>query len=108
MKKLELYYVYDTIGDCAITGPIPVANQLVACIGFRDSFIKKSDSPYNYKALKLIKFGVLDVDSNGNLSISETFKVKNEINGSEIMDLIAAEMQARGVDDNLVDETTEE
>lgn len=104
MKKLQLFYVFDTIGNSAITGLIPMVNDLVAWVSFRDNFIQKKDSPYNYKALELVKFGTVEMDSNGELTCSPQ---KNEVirySGKDIMALISAELKERGIDDNLIDE----
>ena len=104
MKTLKLFYVYDTIGGCAITNMIPMSNDLVAWVSFRDNFIQKKDSPYNYKALELVKFGEVNVDYNGEFKCCENVRDVVRYSGKEIMDLIQNELAARGIDDNLIDE----
>ena len=104
MKKLNLYYVFDTIGNCAITNVIPLVNDLVAWVSFRDNFIQKKDSPYNYKALELVKFGELNIDSNGEMYCDSKQREVVRYPGKDIISLISAEMAARGIDDNLIDE----
>lgn len=43
MRTVNLYYVYDNINELAITSLIPAANDLVAAIGFRDSYITNEE-----------------------------------------------------------------
>lgn len=109
MKKLGLYQVYDNVAGECITGIIPATNNLTAALGFRNAYIKEKDpvkNPYQYKALELRKVAVLDLDDNG--------LVKNVMNdtwskeGGSIMNFISEEMQARGVDDFIVDDDVEE
>ena len=104
MKKLQLFYVFDTIGNSAITGPIPMVNDLVAWVSFRDNFIQKKESPYNYKALELVKFGTLEEDSNGELKCSPEQREVIRYSGKDIMSLISAELKERGIDDQFIDE----
>lgn len=107
MKRLELYYVFDAVGNCAITSVIPVSNALTAALGFRDSYIKNEKSPYNYKGLRLIHCGNLDVDENGNMFISEDQSRHDVIAGKDIMTFISAEMAALGIDDAFVEDEVE-
>lgn len=105
MKKLELFYVFDTINECAVTGVIPVNNLLTAALGFRDSYIKNKKSPYNYQQLELVNFGWLDVDVNtGELHQGCNVVAETRLPGKEVMDYIANELKARGIDDNFDDE----
>lgn len=105
MKKLNLYYVYDNIGSCAITGLIPCANDLTAAIGFRDSYINtEKPSPYNYKALELRCIGEVSVDSDGCFKFGDSFEPNSKILGKDIITFISDELKNRGIDDNFVDE----
>lgn len=107
MRKLQLFYVFDTIGNSAITGPIPLVNDMVAWVSFRDNFINKKDSPYNYKALELVKFGTIEEDSNGELKVSPNQFERIRYSGKEIISLISADLKERGIEDNLIDEENE-
>ena len=104
MKTLKLFYVYDTIGGCAVTNMIPMSNDLVAWVSFRDNFIQKKESPYNYKALELVKFGEVNVDSNGEFTCCNDVRDIVRYSGKDIMTLIQEELSARGIEDNLIDE----
>lgn len=110
MKKLELFYVYDTINECAITSVIPVNNLFTAALGFRDTYIKNKKSPYNYQQLELVNFGWLSVDVNtGELSQPDDVKwEETRLPGKEIMDYIANELKVRGIDDNFDEEEATE
>ena len=102
MRNINLYYVFDTINETAVTGIIPVNNHLTAALGFRDSYIKNKKSPYNYQQLLLRQFGTVDVNENG-----EYGNVQNdcwEIPGKEIMEFISSELKARGIDDTFDEE----
>lgn len=102
MKKINLYYVYDTINETAVTGIIPINNHLTAAIGFRDSYIKNKKSPYNYQQLLLRQFATVELNENG-----EYGNVKNDgwqIPGKEIVDFILDELKARGIDDTFDEE----
>lgn len=97
MKKINLYYVYDTINETAVTSVIPISNHLTAAIGFRDSYIKNKKSPYNYQQLILRQFATLDVNQDG-----EFGNVKNEgweLPGKDVMVFITSELKERGIDD---------
>lgn len=102
MKTLNLYYVFDKIGQTQIAGPIPAANDFVAALGFRDTFIKNKKGPYNFKALQLVRFGTINVDENGCFSIPE--QSKSTIEGAEVMDFINEKCNEYGIDDDLVDD----
>lgn len=106
MKKLNLYYVYDNVGETCIAGPIPAANDLVAAIGFRDAYINgKNKLPYNYTALDLVRFARFKVDEDGCMEMScepQDTCIKR-IQGSEIMDFIKLESEQLGLKDNLLD-----
>lgn len=105
MKKLNLYYVYDTINEIAVTGIIPLDNHLTAALGFRDSYIKNKKSPYNYQQLMLKMFATVEINQDG-----EYGNVKNDgwiLPGKEIMDYIASELKARGIDDVFDEEEIE-
>lgn len=105
MKKLELFYVFDTINECAVTGVIPVNNLLTAALGFRDTYIKNKKSPYNYQQLVLVNFGYLDVDANtGELYQPGKSGTVSKLPGKEIMEYIATELKARGIDDDFDEE----
>lgn len=105
---MGLYYVYDNVGETVIAGPIPAANDLVAAIGFRDSFIKNKDKriPYSYKSLDLVRFATFDVDEDGCMTVSEKNIVRRII-GGEIMDFIRDESLKLGIDDEFVEEEKE-
>lgn len=105
MKKLNLYYVYDNVGDMTIAGPVPAANDLVALIGFRDSYIKNPKLPYSYKSLDLVRFAQVEVNENGRLSMAE--KSDNDVctfKGAEVMGTISVLSAELGIDDDLLDE----
>lgn len=109
MKTLKMYYVYDNLNECVITPPIPCPNSLVAAIGFRDAYIKK-DSKYNYTALDLVQFACFDVDEDGCMMVSSR-KDYNEIiriQGKDILNFIKEESQKLGIDDNFVENISEE
>lgn len=107
MKTLNLYYVYDTINETSVTGPIPVNNHLTAAIGFRDSYIKNKKSPYNYQQLQLVYFGFLNVDENGEFSINTQSVEIKRLSGKEVMEYISSELKARGIDDLFDEEEVE-
>lgn len=97
MKNLNLYYVYDTINETSVTGIIPVNNHLTAALGFRDSYIKNKKSPYNYQQLEIKQFATVEINQDG-----EFGNVKNDgwvLPGKEVMNYIASELKARGIDD---------
>lgn len=107
MRSLGLYYVYDNINECAITQIIPAANDLVAAIGFRDSFIKCKDKR-PYTAYDLVRFGTVEVDEDGQFFIENTdIKIKR-YTGREIMDFIRSEYQKLDIDDDMLDDNQEE
>lgn len=109
MKKLNLYQVFDNVGQSTITSIIPASNDLTAALGFRNAYIQEKNpqkNPYKYKALDLKKVAELEVDESG-LVIS-CLPAKWTIAGSEIMNFIQSEMQRLGVDDFLLDEENEE
>lgn len=108
MRSLGLYYVYDNINECAITQIIPAANDLVAAIGFRDSFIKcKEKRPYT--AYDLVRFGTVEVDEDGQFIIPpQTVQNTKRILGREIMDYIKVEYQKLDIDDEMLDDEKEE
>lgn len=109
MKKLGMYYVYDTIGQCAITGLIPCANDLVAAIGFRDAYIKpQQPTPYNYNALELRCIGDVNVDSDGCFKFGDSYEPNWKLSGKDLMSWISDELANRGIDDNLLDEEIKE
>lgn len=101
MKTLNLYYVFDKIGNCQIAGPMPADNDFIAALGFRDSFIKNKKTPYSYKALQLVKFGTINVDENGCFSIPQ--QSNSRIEGAEIMNFINEKCLEYGIDDDLPD-----
>lgn len=108
MKKLNLYYVYDNVGETVITDIIPAPNDLVALIGFRDHFIKSPNQkmPYNYKALDLVRFARLNVDEDGCLSIS-TLPSDTEIKriiGADVMSQIELMSEELGIKDDILDD----
>lgn len=108
MKKLELFYVYDTINECAITSVIPQNNLLTAALGFRDAYIKNKKSPYNYQQLELVNFGWLDVDVNtGELHQGCNVTAETRLSGKEVMNYIADELKKRGIDDVFDEEEVE-
>lgn len=105
MRKINLYYVYDTINETSITGIIPVNNHLTAALGFRDSYIKNKKNMINYQQLELRQFGVVEVNENG-----EFGNIKNEgyvLPGKEVMEFISGEMKSRGIDDVFDEEEVE-
>lgn len=109
MKKLNLYYVYDNVGETVITDIIPAPNDLVALIGFRDHFIKNPNQkmPYNYKALDLVRFAKLNIDEDGCFTIS-TLPPDTEIKrviGSEVMSQIELMSEELGIKDDILDDT---
>lgn len=107
MRSLGLYYVYDNINECAITQIIPAANDLVAALGFRDSFIKcKEKRPYT--AYDLVRFGTVDVNEDGQFFISETESKITRYTGREIMDYIKNEYQKLDIDDDMLEDKMEE
>lgn len=108
MKKMELYQVYDNVGQSTITGVIPANNRLTACLGFRNAYILNKDpqkNPYQYKALTLIKVANLELDDDG-LVVNVT-SAEWKISGGDVMKFIQAEMAARGVDDFILDDDEE-
>lgn len=108
MKKLNMYYVYDHVGETVIAGPIPAANDLVALIGFRDAYIKErpKNMPYNHTALELVRFATYNIDSKGCFYLAESEKVTYY--GKEVMQKISEMCTEIGVDDPLVEEPKEE
>ena len=105
MKTLNLYYVFDNVGGEQIAGPIPAANDFIAALGFRDSFIKQKKSPYSFKALSLVQFGTVNVDENGCFSIPE--QSKKEIKGTDIMAFIAEKCAEYGIEDDILEDNEE-
>lgn len=106
MRSLGLYYIYDNINECAITNIIPAANDLVAAIGFRDSFIKcKEKKPYT--AYDLVRFGTINVDEDGQFFIGEKQSKIIRFNGREIMNYIKVEYQKLEIDDDMLDDKQE-
>lgn len=111
MKDLKLYYVYDNVGECVISGPIPAANDLVALIGFRDTYIKKPDAkmPYSYKALDLVRFARVKVGQDGEMWIEpddESTKVVR-FEGPKVIDTINEMSVELGINDDLPDDIQE-
>lgn len=106
MRSLGLYYVYDNINECAITNIIPAANDLVAAIGFRDSFIKCKDKK-PYTAYDLVRFGTVNVDEDGQFFIAETQSEIIRYIGREIMNYIKVEYQKLEIDDDMLDDKQE-
>ena len=109
MKKLNLYQVYDNVGQEVITNVIPSASDLTAALGFRNSYILEKDkrkNPYQYKALDLKKVAEMEIDESG--LVVSCQPAKWTITGGMVMDFIQAEMKELGVDDFLLDEETEE
>lgn len=104
MKTINLYYIYDKVGETAISGIIPVTNDLTAAIGFRDAYIKNPKTSINYKQLELVHFGFVYVDENGQFTISAETVEKRRIPGNEIMNVISDGMHELGIDDDFVDE----
>ena len=107
MKTLGLYYVYDNLGETVITPPIPCANDLVAAIGFRDTYMKK-DSKYNYKALDLVCFGRVFIDEDGCMKMDPDLMKETRWLGAEILSFIANKSAELGIDDSFVEEEKEE
>lgn len=100
MKTISLYQVFDNVGQTMITQPIPCANNLVAALGFYNSYIKEKDktkNPYQYKALDLVRVASFEVDDIGTWSKPTTFEW--ECSGADIKQFISSEMASRGVDD---------
>lgn len=111
MRDLGLYYVYDNINEIAITQIIPAANDLVAAIGFRDSFINNEEYKKrgNYKALDLVRFATVDVSEDGEFFLNSDNIKFDEIKrfpGVEVMDFIKDKMIELGIDDNVVEENS--
>lgn len=109
MKNLGLYQVWDSIGETAITGIIPAANNLVAALGFMNSYIKEKDpmkNPYNFKTLQLYRVAILDMDDDGFVADANSDTWYCE--GKDIVKFIQDEMAARGVDDFILDDDKEE
>lgn len=106
MKTINLYYVFDKVGQTQVAGPLPAANDFVAALGFRDNFIKNKKTLYSYKALQLVKFGTINVDENGCFSIPE--QSSSRIEGAEIMNFISEKCLEYGIDDELPDDVKEE
>lgn len=109
MKKLNLYQVFDNIGQSAITSIIPTVNDLTAALGFRNSYIQEKNpqkNPYQYKALDLKKVAELEVDESG--IVVSCLPAKWTIAGNEVMNFIQQEMQRLGVDDFILDDEKEE
>ena len=112
MRDLGLYYVYDNINEIAITQIIPAANDLVAAIGFRDSFIDNEEYKKrgNYKALDLVRFAIVDVSEDGEFFLNSEnirFDEIKRFTGGQIMDFIKSKMMELGIDDNIVDDLKE-
>lgn len=108
MKKLNLYQVFDNVGQSAITSIIPAVNDLTAALGFRNAYIqeKPAENPYQYKALDLKKVAELEVDESG--IVVSCIPAKWTIAGNEVMNFIQTEMQNLGVDDFILDNEKEE
>lgn len=109
MKKLNLYQVYDNVGQSTITSIIPAVNDLTACLGFRNAYIQEKNpqkNPYQYKALDLKKVAELEVDESG--LVVSCLPAKWNIAGSEVIQFIQEEMQRLGVDDFILDDDDEE
>lgn len=109
MKKLNLYQVYDNVGQSAITSIIPAVNDLTAALGFRNAYIQEKNpqkNPYQYKALDLKKVAELEVDESG--IVVSCIPAKWTIAGNEVMNFIQQEMQRLGVDDFILDDEKEE
>lgn len=107
MKTLNLYYVYDTINETAVTGIIPVNNNLTAALGFRDSYIKNKKSPYNYQQLQLVHFGFVEVDENGCFTMPTQVCAPWVLPGKEVIGYITSELKDRGIDDIFDEEEAE-
>lgn len=100
MKSISLYQVYDNVGQTMITQPIPCANNLVAAIGFYNSYIQEKDktkNPFKYQALDLIRVASFEVDDIGTWSKPTTYEWS--CSGSDIKNFISSEMASLGVDD---------
>lgn len=100
MKTISLYQVYDNVGQTMITQPIPCANNLVAALGFYNSYILEKDknkNPFQYKALDLIRLATFEVDDIGTWSKPTTFEWS--CSGADIKQFISSEMASKGVDD---------
>lgn len=109
MKKLNLYQVFDNVGQSAITTIIPAVNDLTAALGFRNAYIQEKNpqkNPYQYKALDLKKVAELEVDESG--IVVSCLPAKWTITGNEVMNFIQEEMQRLGVDDFILDDEKEE
>ena len=109
MKKLNLYQVFDNVGQSAITSIIPAVNDLTAALGFRNAYILEKNpqkNPYQYKALDLKKVAELEVDDSG--IVVSCLSAKWTIAGNEVMNFIQEEMQRLGVDDFILDDEKEE
>lgn len=106
MRTLNLYYIYDNINECAITTIIPAANDLVAAIGFRDTYIKGKDKR-PYTAYDLVRFGVVDVDEDGQYHITKLCNI-DRIVGRDIMNFISDEYKKLEIDDDFIEENKEE
>lgn len=109
MRTINLYYVYDNINEMAITNFIPAANDLVAAIGFRDSYITNEEykKKGNFKALDLVRFAQLDITEDGEFFVNDSNIQFNEVKrfqGNEIMNFIKDKMIELGIDDNIVEE----
>lgn len=106
MKNLYLYYVYDKVGETAVSSVIPASSHLTACLGFMNAYIKNKESKLSYKNLKLVCCGSLDIQFSGEMRQSETFP-DFKLDGSEVIGYIKEQMLAKGLDDGFIDEEDE-
>lgn len=109
MKNLGLYQVWDCVGETTITGIIPAANNLVAALGFMNSYIKEKDpmkNPHNPKTLELHRVAILSMNEDGFVADAKSDDWFCE--GKDILKFIQDEMAQRGVDDFILDDDKEE
>lgn len=110
MKTMGFYQVIDHVGECAITQLIPAQNRLTAALGFRNAYMQEKDpkkNPYQYKALELVEVTIADLNDDGTMFVHQSPDEPWSICGKDIIDFIQSEMQARGVDDFILDDDKE-
>lgn len=106
MKTLNLYYVYDKVGETTVTSVIPASSHLTAALGFRNAYITNKENKLNYKNLKLKCCGSLDIQFNGELRQSETFP-DFSLDGGEVIEYIRDQINEKGLDDGFLDDEEE-
>ena len=107
MKKLNLYYVFDNVGETVVTGVIPASSHLTAALGFRNAYIQNKKSELNYKNLTLVCCDTLQVDDKGEYHRADSVD-QFILDGNKIIDFIREQIQAKGLDDEFLDEEVEE